>query len=98
MNVKVEHTNISNLEEIKNRLIKEGYSGIYTWCDSPGTFYDWHTHTYDEVRWVYEGSVIIGHEGGQVELKPGDKMEIKAGTRHWAKTETGVCYVCGSKK
>ncbi len=98
MNVEIKKTGISDIQKIKQILEQEGYSNIYTWCDSEGTFYDWHTHSYDEVRWVYEGSVVIGYEGGQVELFPGDRLEIKSGTKHWAKTKTGVCYVCASKR
>jgi quercetin dioxygenase-like cupin family protein len=46
---------------------------------------------------VYKGSIVIGTEEGTFELKEGDRLEIKAGTRHWARTQEGVCYVCGSK-
>jgi quercetin dioxygenase-like cupin family protein len=82
---------------IIEELRKEGYKNLYTWCDPPGTFYDWHTHPEDEIRVVYKGSIVIGTEEGIFELKEGDRLEIKAGTRHWAKTQEGVCYVCGSK-
>jgi quercetin dioxygenase-like cupin family protein len=67
---------------IMEELRKEGYKNLYTWCDPPGAFYDWHTHPEDEIRVVYKGSIVIGTE---------------AGTRHWAKTQEGVCYVCGSR-
>lgn len=82
---------------IMEELRKEGYKNLYTWCDPPGAFYDWHTHPEDEIRVVYKGSIVIGTEEGTFELKEGDRLEIKAGTRHWAKTQEGVCYVCGSR-
>ncbi len=85
-------------KEIIKRLEREGYTNLYTWCDPPGTFYDWHTHAEDEVRFVYRGSITIGTQEGVYHLKEGDFLEIRAGTRHWAKTEEGVCYVCGSKR
>ena len=31
-------------------------------------------------------------------LKAGDRMDIKAGTEHWARSANGVSYVCGSRK
>ncbi len=82
---------------IMEELRKEGYKNLYTWCDPPGAFYDWHTHPEDEIRVVYKGSIVIGTEEGTFELKEGDRLEVKAGTRHWAKTQEGVCYVCGSR-
>ncbi len=98
MKAKVEKTGITNVAEIKERLEKEGYSDIYTWSDYPDTYYDWHKHSFDEVRWVYKGTVKIGCGDRVIELHPGDKMEIPAGTEHWAETKEGVSYVCGSKK
>nr|WP_148209109.1 cupin domain-containing protein [Thermocrinis albus] len=85
-------------EKIIKQLREEGYENLYTWCDPPGTFYSWHTHPDDEVRVVYRGSMVIGTEEGEFLLKEGDRLEVKAGTRHWAKTEEGVCYVCGTKR
>ncbi len=95
MNIK--NTGITDVEQIKNTLKKEGYSDIFTWCDGAGSFYDWHTHPYREVRWVYEGEIVIGTEEGEIVLKAGDRLDLPPKTKHWAKTEKGVCYVCGSK-
>ncbi|RMH80613.1 MAG: cupin domain-containing protein [Acidobacteria bacterium] len=86
------------LEEYKEKLRKMGYEGFYPWEDPPGTYYGWHTHTEDEVRLVLEGFITIGTEEGTYTLGPGDLLEVKAGTRHWAKTETGVKYLCASKR
>ncbi|RUM87204.1 MAG: cupin domain-containing protein [Thermovibrio sp.] len=94
----VERTGITEKERIFEELQKEGYTNLYVWSDSPGTFYDWHTHPFDEVRWVIEGEITIGTEGGTLHLKPGDKLRVPAGTRHWAKVgKAGVSYVCGTK-
>jgi len=95
--MKIENTDITNVSEIKQILEREGYSNIFTWCDGAGSFYDWHTHPYEEVRWVYEGEIVIGTEEGEIILKAGDRLDLPPGAKHWAKTEKGVCYVCGSK-
>ncbi|PMP62033.1 MAG: cupin domain-containing protein [Sulfurihydrogenibium sp.] len=87
-----------DLKPLIEKLEKMGYTDIYSWCDEPGTYYNWHTHNYDEVRLVYKGSITIGTEETVYHLKEGDILEVKAGTKHWAKTDTGVCYLCGSKK
>jgi len=94
----VERTGITEKERIFEELQKEGYTNLYVWSDFPGTFYDWHTHPFDEVRWVIEGEITIGTEGETFHLKPGDKLRVPAGTRHWAKVgKEGVSYVCGTK-
>mgnify|MGYP001627120440 CR=1 FL=1 len=87
------------MEELRARqILKElGYRNIYAWQDPPGTYYDWHTHPEDEVRFILEGSITIGTEEGVYHLRAGDMLEVKAGTRHWARTEEGVRYLCGSR-
>ncbi len=95
--VKVIKTGITNVKEIQKILQDKNYRNIFVWSDSAGTFYDWHTHTYEEVRWVYKGKVKIGYEGGEIELKPGDMLLISPNTKHWAETDIGVSYVCASK-
>ena len=97
MEVKVEKTGITDIGKIEKILKDKGYNSIFTWKDGKGTFYNWHTHNYEEVRWVIDGSIIIGTEEGEFTLKAGDVMYIKPKTKHWAKTDTGVTYVCGSK-
>lgn len=95
----VEKTGITNREEVFKILQERGYGDIYVWRDAPNTFYDWHTHTYDEIRWVLSGEILIGTEEGEYLLKPGDVMVVPAGTRHWAKVgKDGVEYVCASRR
>jgi quercetin dioxygenase-like cupin family protein len=93
----VEKTGIKDITKIEEILKEKGYKSIFTWNDTKGTFYDWHFHSYEEVRWVIEGSITIGTEEGEFTLKPGDVLYIKPETKHWAKTDTGVTYICASK-
>ncbi|MEO2083640.1 MAG: cupin domain-containing protein [Desulfurobacteriaceae bacterium] len=95
----VEHTGITDEEVVKKTLKEEGYTNLFTWTDPPNTRYSWHTHPSDEVRWILEGEITIGTEEKTVTLKPGDKLRVPAGTRHWAEVgKEGVKYVCGSKE
>jgi len=94
--VRLRRTGITDREEVFKRLREEGYS-VYEWEDPPGTYYPTHTHPGREVRWVLEGEVVIGAEGKEILLKPGDRIELEPETPHWAKTETGVRYACGTK-
>jgi quercetin dioxygenase-like cupin family protein len=92
----LEKTGIKDEETIKHILKQEGYD-VYTWQDSEGTHYPWHTHEHEEVRWVVSGEVEIGVEDKVFKLLPGDKVILAPNTPHWAKTDKGVKYVCGSK-
>jgi quercetin dioxygenase-like cupin family protein len=91
-----EKTNIKDEETIKYILKQQGYD-VYTWQDSKSTYYPWHTHEDEEVRWVVSGEVEIGVEDKVFKLLPGDKVILAPNTPHWAKTDKGVRYVCGSK-
>ncbi|NPA41574.1 MAG: cupin domain-containing protein [Aquificae bacterium] len=96
MGVRFERTGIKEEEKIKEILKERGYS-VYAWSDAPGTYYPTHTHPDREVRWVVEGEVVIGAEGKEIILKEGDMIELDPDTPHWARTEKGVRYICGSK-
>ncbi|EDP75619.1 cupin domain-containing protein [Hydrogenivirga sp. 128-5-R1-1] len=96
MGVRVDSTGVKDEIEIKDTLRRKGYS-VYTWSDPPGTYYPTHTHPDREVRWVVEGEVVIGVEGKEITLREGDMVELDPNTPHWAKTEVGVRYICGSK-
>ena len=55
------------------------------------------TFTY-MMRWGLEGEITMGTEEETVTLKAGGRIEVPAGTRHWAEVENeGITYVCGSK-
>jgi len=98
---KLTNTNNTDPSLIRESLLKEGYDSVYKWEDLPNTFYDWHTHPNYEVRWVYEGEVVIGvkvnNQVIELNLKAGDKLEIPPNTLHFAKTQSGVKYICASK-
>lgn len=96
MRVKLSRTEITDRERAEEILRKEGYS-TYLWSDPAGTYYPIHTHADYEVRWVLEGEVVIGVEGNEYLLRPGDRIELEPQTPHWAKTQKGVVYLCGSK-
>ncbi len=96
MIVEVKRGNGNNYDEIVKTLKKEGCFNIFKWSDPPGCEYGWHSHPHNEVRWILKGSILFGTDNGDVLLKPGDRLNVKADTRHWAKPDEGVTYVCAS--
>ena len=76
---------MATLDELMARLETEA-SGCYSWSNGPGDRYAAHNHSYEKVLYCVEGSITFGleSEGRRVELKPGDRMVLPAGTMHSA--------------
>ena len=97
MKVELKKGNSRDAGEVVKTLAKEGCFNIFEWSDAPGAEYSWHTHPANEVRWILRGSILIGTENGEFMLEAGDRLDVEADTRHRAKTDEGVTYVCASR-
>lgn len=88
-----------SLELIRSLVAEEGVLRCYTWSDAPGKFYPEHSHDEDELRWIVQGSVVVGINGKEIKLKAGDRIEMPAGTPHWAKVsdDSPIIYICATK-
>lgn len=84
-------------DDLINFIKEKGYKNIYIWSDPPKSFYDWHTHSHDEIRIVIEGEMLIKTKEKEYLLKEGDTLEVKRNEPHMAYTEKGVTYICASK-
>ncbi|HEY5436188.1 MAG TPA: hypothetical protein VIK13_13220 [Candidatus Limnocylindrales bacterium] len=69
--------------ELSVRLRAEGL-GPETWSNGPGDRYAPHAHDYDKVLVCASGSIRFGlpARGITVDLVPGDRLDLPAGTRH----------------
>jgi uncharacterized protein YjlB len=58
------------------------------WSNGPADLYAEHAHSYHKVLYCVEGSIRFtlpgSGPGSGVDLRPGDRMELPAGTRHGA--------------
>ena len=55
------------------------------WSNGPHDAYAEHSHYYHKVLYCLAGSIVFRLEGGEeLELLPGDRLEIAAGTAHAA--------------
>jgi quercetin dioxygenase-like cupin family protein len=70
---------------IRQQLEAERLS-YYAWGNGPGDVYAAHTHAYHKVIYVVQGSITFGlpAEGKQIQLNPGDRMDLPSGIRHEA--------------
>jgi quercetin dioxygenase-like cupin family protein len=84
-------------KEIRLRLEAEAHS-CYSWSNGPGTVYATHTHPYRKILYCLQGSIHFEllPTGKQVELHPGDRLDLPPGTAHSALVgPTGVSCVEG---
>lgn len=54
------------------------------WSNGPGDTYGRHDHPYHKVLYCSEGTITFHLRGGDVELGPGDRLDIEPGTEHAA--------------
>ena len=50
---------------------------------SPGAVNVFHTHTFDQVLYVTEGTGIVATENEEIKVTPGTVIFIPAGEKHW---------------
>ena len=55
-----------------------------TWGNAPGDTYGWHSHGYHKVLYCVSGSIVFHLRDGDVELGPGDRLDVPPGTEHAA--------------
>jgi uncharacterized protein YjlB len=69
--------------DVERRMRDEGLDPT-AWSNGPGDRYAPHEHGYDKVIVVERGSIRFGlpADGRSVDLSPGDRLDLPAGTRH----------------
>lgn len=83
---------MAGLDELMTRLRSEA-GDCYSWSNGPGDRYAAHSHGYEKVLYCVDGSItfVLAQEGKRLELKPGDRMVLPAGTIHSAIVGEGGC-------
>ncbi|MDQ3897871.1 MAG: cupin domain-containing protein [Actinomycetota bacterium] len=69
--------------EIERRFRDEGLSPR-GWGNAPGDTYGRHAHDYHKVLYCVSGSIVFHTDDGDVELHPGDRLDVEPGTDHAA--------------
>jgi quercetin dioxygenase-like cupin family protein len=69
--------------EMHQKLVAEGMEPV-RWESAAFESFAAHAHSFDKVLYVVSGELILGlpQEGGQVRLRPGDRLELAAYTIH----------------
>jgi uncharacterized protein YjlB len=80
-------------------MLEEGLHP-YPWSNGPFDIYSAHSHSYDKVIYVVQGSITFGlpELGKQLTLKAGDRLDLPAGVIHNANVGAeGVTCLEGHK-
>ncbi|GBC87018.1 hypothetical protein HRbin12_01018 [bacterium HR12] len=62
----------------------EGCTAPRTWSNAPGDRYGRHAHGYHKVLFCLAGSIVFHTADGDLELRPGDRLDLDPGTEHAA--------------
>lgn len=55
-----------------------------TWSNEPGYVYGKHQHPYHKVLFCIDGSITFHTPDGDIDLGPGDRLDLSPGTPHSA--------------
>jgi mannose-6-phosphate isomerase-like protein (cupin superfamily) len=72
-------------------LRAEGCSAPRSWGNGPGDAYRPHAHDFHKVLFCLGGSITFHLDGGDVELRPGDRLDIEPETEHAATVGPNGC-------
>src|SRR5215207_3005987 len=66
------------------RLMSDEGLNPYSWSNGPRDTYASHSHSYNKVIYVVQGSITFGlpELGKQLTLKAGDRLDLPAGVVH----------------
>lgn len=70
-------------EELAERFAEEGLRSRW-WGNAAGDVYGSHSHEHPKVLYCLEGSITFHTDEGDVDLRPGDRLDLDAGTSHAA--------------
>lgn len=84
--------------QLARRLGEETEGDARWWSNGPRDEYGWHDHPYHKVLFCSKGSIVFHTREGDLELGPGDRLDIEPGTEHAATVGAdGVTCVEGSR-
>ncbi|HET9724060.1 MAG TPA: cupin domain-containing protein [Actinomycetota bacterium] len=75
---------MAGLSEALAAFTAEGCSAPRRWGNGPGDTYGRHAHGYHKVLFCLSGSISFHTDDGDVELRPGDRLDLEPGTQHAA--------------
>jgi len=87
------------MDDLMTSLRREAGS-CYSWSNGPNDRYAAHSHPYEKVLYCVDGSItfVLEQERKRLELNPGDRMVLPAGTVHSAIVGASGCTCIEGKR
>ena len=82
---------VTGRAEAARAFAAEGCSAPRSWGNGPGDTYGRHAHGYHKVLFCLEGSITFHLPEGDVDLAPGDRLDLEPGTEHAATVGPSGC-------
>ena len=78
-----EESNPPTQSTLRKRMAEQGLTP-YAWSNGPRDVYSAHSHSYNKVIYVVQGSITFGlpELSKQLTLKAGDRLDLPAGIVH----------------
>jgi hypothetical protein len=87
-----------DLGALESGLRGEGFLRTYIWQDEPNAYYSEHTHASETAHIILAGQMTLGQAGSIGTYGPGERCDVPAGGRHWARMgPTGCRYLIGER-
>jgi mannose-6-phosphate isomerase-like protein (cupin superfamily) len=80
---------VSGRDDAVAAFRQEGCSAPRFWGNGPGDTYGRHAHGYHKVLFCLEGSITFHTDGGNIELRDGDRLDLEPGVEHAATVGPG---------
>jgi hypothetical protein len=77
--------------DLEARLHEAGAGAPRWWGNGAGDTYGWHDHGYRKVLYCRSGSITFHTREGDLQLGPGDRLELDPGTEHAATVGPDGC-------
>ena len=75
---------VPSRSEIEASMRQEGLDP-HGWANEPSYRYGWHQHGYHKVLYCVSGGIVFHtRTDGDLELRPGDRLDVEPGTEHAA--------------
>ena len=75
---------MADVEAAARRAFAKAGLAPSAWSNGPHDRYTAHSHPYDKLLVCIRGSIVFHTEAGDHLLRPGDRLDLLAGTQHSA--------------
>ena len=84
-------TSVTGRDDAARAFAAEGCSAPRAWGNGPGDTYGRHAHEYHKVLFCITGSITFHLTDADVDLGPGDRLDLEPGTEHAATVGPDGC-------